>query len=197
MITRLVSCVSGALLLTSCANTQVRVTAFTDPDFQKTSYRRLVVAAPDLLPENALYFEQEMCKALTVQVQNCRGASAMFPPTRKYSMEDIIRTLKESGSDAVLVLNLLSDQSSSQYVGTYAAANPYGTALAVPIMRTDRGARASVHLKDIALWRTAWAGQIAVAGTGRGTSDASLISTGAREIAAELQRAGRVGGSPQ
>src|SRR5437773_12110525 len=40
----------------------------------------------------------------------------------------------------------------------------------------------------------AWAGQIAVVGTGQGTSDASLISAGAHEIAAELKRVGRVGG---
>jgi len=40
----------------------------------------------------------------------------------------------------------------------------------------------------------AWAGQIAVVGTGQSTSDASLISAGAHEIAAELKRVGRVGG---
>jgi hypothetical protein len=194
MITRLVSCVAAAWLLTSCVNTQVRVTAFTDPDFQQASYRRLIVAAPNLLPENAQYFESEMCKTLAPHVQKCDGASAMFPPTRSYSAEDIIRMLKASGSDAVLVLTLLSDQSSSQYVGTYATVNPYGTGLAVPLVRRDRGARASVQLTDIALWKPAWAGQIAVVGTGRGTSDASLISAGAHEIAAELKRVGRVGG---
>src|SRR5207245_11668655 len=107
--------------------------------------------------------------------------------------DDLHRTLQASGSYAIRLLNRRRHQSRSPHGGTYATRNPHGTALGVPLVRRDRGARASVHLTDIASWKTAWAGQIAVVGTGQGTSDASLISAGAHEIAAELKRVGRVG----
>lgn len=187
----------AAVGLAACAQTQVRVTAFKDPDFQSASYARFLVAAPNLLPENALYFEEEMCAAL--QPSACMGASALFPPTRTYTTDDLVAIIKKSGAQAVLVLSLESDQSASRYVGTYATANAtsnasstYGTALAIPIVRTDRGARAAVLLKDVASWRNAWAGDVAAAGRGYGASNAALISGAAYEIAEELRRVGLV-----
>lgn len=192
MKSRIIQLLLSSLILTGCATPQVQVTAFTDPDFVNKSYRQLVVAAPNLLPENAVYFEQEMCRALAAAVERCEGASAMFPPTRAYSSDQVIGILKASGADAVLAVHLLSDDSTERYVGTYATVNPYGTAFAVPIVKASRGARATVELLDIDAWRSAWAGQVVVTGQGHSSTDKALISAGAKEIGSELVSSGHV-----
>ncbi|QYY35928.1 hypothetical protein [Ruficoccus sp. ZRK36] len=100
-------------LLTGCTSTSI--SSYRDPAYAQTSYSSFVIVAG--LPRVSAqgYLESELARLLSERgIDAIRGVD-ILPPTREYDPESITQALRESGAEAVLLVEL----SEFRTVGTY------------------------------------------------------------------------------
>lgn len=103
-----------ALLCVACASSTV--TAFKDPAYNSKSFQKLVVFTSGMTLEAGLQFESEICAK--VSPTPCEPAKNILPPTRDYTGEEILSVLTDSNIDVALIVNLTSDESVTNYLGS-------------------------------------------------------------------------------
>lgn len=110
----------------SCLETTVK--GYTDLDFQRYKINKIMVRAPNASYNFGELLEQSMVDELGKSGVPASSFMATFPPTRKWTNEQIARKLIKYGFDAIMYINLTNVDSSVQTLGytTTGTANVYG-----------------------------------------------------------------------
>lgn len=149
--------------LTGCISTQVK--GFTDRDFQGYHLTKIVVRAP-----NANFMFGELLEKSMVDQLRERGVQAesfmeIFPPTRKWTHEQVAAELTQKGYDTIMYLNLSGSGSNTETIGfiNHGSASVYGNAamfnsVSVPIVGRSRYTSTRITIYDVATARTIWVG---------------------------------------
>jgi len=187
---------AAALALAGCANT--KLTAYTDPAFQNAPYRSFVAHATNADLETQRLFSSEACEALRSRKAICTPALEIFPPTRKYTDDEVTETLQARGVDGYLLIAIGGGSSSSQYLGSQSLAtvNAYGTSISSTNIATYSHSRHQAYdliLIDAATQKRAWIGGARVSGQGAlNVTDEAFASSLSIELVTALRKAGHL-----
>jgi hypothetical protein len=194
---------------TGCATTQFA--AYRDPEHASASFRKVAVFLLGTPLNAAATAERMVCDKLAPV--SCLVGQTILPPILAYSDDEILKYLKRSGADSVLVAVLASDRASLQYLGT--AVNTTGSShttgqvnlpgafrastlgttrtVATPMYMSRRVAFGRLALFDMATGALVWGGEMQIEGSGAmGGSDAEFIRSATSKVANELKAAGLV-----
>lgn len=93
-----------ALILTSCATTNT--TSFTDPDFIGKRFYNICIYANVDDYQQKVELENEMTKVFSEKGVSVLQGSQLFPPTRKWTDEEIQKSLKDRNVDGYLLIQI-------------------------------------------------------------------------------------------
>lgn len=186
------------VLLAGCATTNI--TGFTDPDYKSKVYKNLVVVTPNLNLEYASLLQGKLCQAIKMKKAGCVRGLDLFPPTRTYNTDAIVRILSDNQIDGYLLVSYGGGSTQSQQVGTlsYGTANVYGNTVSAyssttPIMSFTRSDGYSAVLIDTATYNKAWIGGVRTHASGLANITDEVFTTSfATKLAAELSTAGHL-----
>jgi len=161
-ITKHIPIVIFLLTLTACISTQVR--DFTDPEYQTFTAKTLLVVTP------SQEFDDIFLSTLNDKNINisAKRFSDVFLPTRKYSTEEMTKIIKSRGYDAVIIITLAGEESSSQVVAymTNSSAQAYstgpntayasGSGITIPLTAHKRSTTSKAELYDPINKRKIW-----------------------------------------
>ncbi len=88
------------LLLSGCAST--RMTSFKDPDYEHSTFRRILVIVNTSDLEKKLYFESKLAKVFNEEGIYAKEGFKLFPPTRDLTKADKIDLLIRDSLDAYI-----------------------------------------------------------------------------------------------
>ena len=97
--------VMSALILSGCATTQI--SAYRDEAFKNSQYSSFIVytSIKDLAQRKSI--ENHICELIVDLKATCQKGMKLFPPTRSVSKEQFKATVRQSGADALLTIDLL------------------------------------------------------------------------------------------
>jgi hypothetical protein len=115
--------VVALLLPTGCITTNVK--GFTDLDYQNYRINRIMIRAPNTSFAFGELLERSMIKELEKKGVEAKSFMATFPPTRKWTNEQVTNQLLAKEFDSIIHINLMSSNSNAQSVGYINSGNAY------------------------------------------------------------------------
>jgi hypothetical protein len=190
--------VVAILFLSGCATTSI--TGFTDPDFQSKAFKSLVVVTPNLNLEYSSLLQGKVCNAVQGMNISCKRGLDLFPPTRTFDTDGIVRILNDNRIDGYLLLTYGGGSTQSQQIGTlaYGSATVFANTISAygsstPVMSFSRSDGYSIVLIDTQTFKKAWVGgaKTQAQGLANITDDVFTGSLGAK-IVSVLKDAGHL-----
>jgi hypothetical protein len=187
-----IACISG------CITTHIK--GFTDQDFQSYRLKKISVRA---LNSNFMFgeiLERSMVERLRGKGLQAEPFTKMFPPTRKWTNEQVAAELTKQGYDTIMYINLVESGSSSQTVGYVNTGNAsaYGNlttfnGMSVPITTRSRHTSTRITIFDVVTARTIWIGDTATRAGGLAfVGDTTQTEDIAREVTETLVGSGHI-----
>lgn len=185
-------------VLAGCVLTQVK--GFTDLDYQGYRVKKIAIRAANANFAFGEMFEQSMVSRM--QNKNIQAVSfmEMFPPTRKWTNEQIANELTKRGFDTIMYMNLTGSGSSSETIGyiNNGSVNTYGNtatfnSVSVPITGRSRNTAVRITIYDVATAKTIWIGDTATHAGGLAfVGDQTQTDNIAGEVVETLERDGHL-----
>lgn len=118
--------VAIGLLLVGC--TRTRVTSFTDPQYQGSSFGSVIILGDNMGLDERQTVENTARKLFRAKGITSLRALDIIPPTRTYSKDEYNRAIRATGLQTMLVISLTDKDTSETYVpATYIPGSTYGT----------------------------------------------------------------------
>ena len=196
-----------------------KITAFRDPAYPNARFSRIAVFALNMDLESAVEVERQTCSRLAPG--GCVPGKTILPPIREYTADEVRERLTASGAEAVLVIGLASDDSNTQYLGTWSqssatasgtssgmlnlfgnsaywsgssTASATGNSVSAPIYGYSRHSRALLRLFEIESGNVVWAGQVTTSGKGAlAVGNNEFIRSATGSVASQLRDSRLVG----
>ena len=171
-IAKYVPIITFLFILTACISTQVR--DFTDPEYKTFTAKTLLVITPSQEFDD-IFLNVIHDKNINV---SAKRFSDVFLPTRKYSTEEMTKIIKNKGYDAVIIITLAGEESSSQVVAymTNSSAQAYstgyntayasGSGLTIPLTAHKRSTTSKAELYDPINKRKIWVADLSTKASG-------------------------------
>lgn len=147
------------LFLIGCATTSI--TGYSDPKYKNKKYSNIIVYASDYSFEKGRMFENSLCNKFEKKGVDCVPFTALFPPTREYSKDEIYNKLNKGNAKSVLVMSFQGDVSDSKIFGYQSYGNTtYAN------RSYNRQSSVGLRLLDTKTRETAWVGEAKTVGQG-------------------------------
>lgn len=153
----------AAISLTGCIITHVK--GFTDRNFEKYHLTKMAVRAPNASFMFGELLEKSMVSALRDKGVQAESFMAIFPPTRKWTHEQVAVELTQKGFDTIMYVNLTGSESRAETVGyiNNGNASVYGNtatfnSVSLPVTGRSRYTATRITIYDITTAHTIWVG---------------------------------------
>lgn len=184
--------------LTGCILTQVK--GFTDRDFQGYHLTKIAVRAPN----SNFMFGESLEKSMVEKLQE-KGVQAesfmeIFPPTRKWTNEQVAAELTQKNYDTIMYVNLVGSGSDTQTIGyiNNGNASAYGNtatfnSLSIPITGRSRYTSTRISIYNVANGHTIWVGDTSTQAGGLAfVGDKTQTDDIARKVTEALAESGHL-----
>jgi len=148
-------------VLAGCIITNVK--GFTDNDYQGYRLKHMVVRAPNANFMFGDLLEKSMVVSLQARGIDAQSFMDMFPPTRKWTNEQITSELTGKGFDTIMYVNLVGSGEKSETVGYINTGNAFAygnstsfNSVSVPVIGRSRFTATRITVYDVATARTIW-----------------------------------------
>jgi len=186
------------LFISGCIITKVK--GYTDLDYQNYRIAKIMVRAPNVNFAFGELIEKSLIKEMKRKGVEAKSFLITFPPTRKWTNEQISKQLIHKGFDSIMYINLATSNSSSQVVGYINTGNAYaysntayfgGTTVAIRAFRRNTTARVTVY--DIKSANVMWVGDALTKAQGSAfMQDKTTTDSLAKEVVKSLVTAGHI-----
>lgn len=158
---KLLACLVLLSVLTGCITTEVK--GFTDHDYQGRHLLKIAVRAPNADFMFGGLLEKSMVEELQRKGVQAESFLEMFPPTRKWTNDQVATELNQKGFDSIMYVNLTGSGASAETVGyiNQGSAYVYGNtasfySTSIPAVRPTRYTSTRVTIYDVASAHTIW-----------------------------------------
>lgn len=186
------------LIISGCIITKVK--GYTDLDYQNFRIAKIMVRAPNVNFSFGELLEKSLIKEMKRKNIEAKSFLITFPPTRKWTNEQISKQLINKGFDSIMYINLATSDSSSQVVGYISTGNAYaysntasfsGTTVAIRAFMRNTTARVTVY--DIKSANVMWVGDSLTEAQGSVfMEDKTTADSIAKEVVKSLVAAGHI-----
>lgn len=174
------------VFLCGCIKSEIQ--SFTDPDYQEVKFKRLVVDLTALSDSTRIVASKVVMQRLQEAGYEIVDINQVLPPTRKFTPEEAVKLLSESGYDNIMRIVVTGNQANSYVSGIYTYSNAsvhaygnhaYGNAssYSTPIVSAHSETSIQTFIYDSKNLKTAWQATINT------TADGTMFAGDTQSIA--------------